>query len=198
MKRLVKAFAAAVAVSLLSGSAFAGDPPEMRVAKPGSPEAKRLARLKAKAEAGLIPVHQIGGVPSPLAAPEPVPQGIGTRVAPHPDAKGEMLKFQQAFVAALAKQDPHPPGRADHFAWIPRYDHVRQLGWNGSVVGVQPQPDGSALVSVEISPYLASPYMKTLVMDYVTEVYRVAGGRLTLVSSDAAVPKPRLQNFPVH
>jgi hypothetical protein len=197
MQRQIKEFAAAIAI-LSSGFAFADDAPEMQVAKPGTPEAKRLASLRAKAQAGLVPVHQMGGFPGPKTVPNAIPLSVGTRIVPHPDAKGAMLKFQQAFVSAFSKQDPEPANRIAHFSWLPKLDHVRHLGWWGSVTGAQPQPDGSMLVTIRISPHLASPQMKTLVLDHVTEMYHVADGKFHLVDSDAAIPKLHLQTFPVH
>ena len=199
MISFIRLLAVAIVALNFSDTVFAQSAPEMKVAEAGSPEAMRLAALRADAQAGRIPVYRLGGQLTPeLLAPNPIPPVIGTRIVPNPEAKGELLRFQQMFVKSFAAQDVPTAGRIAHFSWIPKYDHVRQLGWSGVVKAVVPQADGSVLVSVRISPYLASPHIKTLVVDYVTEIYVVSDGQIVLLDSDAAIPKRNLQNFPVH
>lgn len=115
-----------------------------------------------------------------------------------PKSGGERLRLQTEFAAAFSRQDPQSNNRAAHFAWIPNHDRVWQIGWSGSIVAVEGQADGSTLVSIKIYPKLYSKIIKTLVLDYVIEFYRVAGHRIELVASDAAIPKLHLQAFPIH
>ncbi len=163
--------------------------------KPGSPDAKRFADAK---KAGLIPVYILGGDPHPRLHVPPTPPYQGTHLVPHQEARGEMLQFQRRFVERFAKVDPQPEERHAHFRWIPKIDGLSRIGWSGSVVEAQQQPDGGVLVKIHIRPHLYHHAIRTLQMDYVEEIYHVAGGEIRLVHSDAAVPKPRLQGFPIH
>ncbi len=199
MRLFVKEVAAALLLAFAGANALAQDVSELKVAKPGSPEAKRLSDLRDLAKAGLIPVHQLGGGPAADdGVPAPVPTAFGMHLVPHAKAKSEMLRFQQRFASALAKQDTPTAARVAHFAWLPYIDHVRQIGWAGSVENTIAQPDGSVIVTVRVSPRLTSPTVKTLVLDYVKEVYLVSEGNIHLLNTDAANAKPHLQVFPVH
>jgi hypothetical protein len=129
-----------------------------------------------------------------------VREDFRTVIRPAPDARGESLRIQEAFAAALAEADPRPPGRTAHYDWLPHYDGhpVRHAGWFGAIRRAEPQADGSWLVEVRMTPALRSTTLKTLIGDHVDETYRVRGDAIEPVGSDAATPRPRLQAFPVH
>lgn len=172
-------------------------PPEMKEVEPGTPAAERLALLRAKVRSGEIPTVQLGGFGKNFVVPQvSPPENIGTRLIPSAKAAGETLAFQKNFIEVFSKLDPRPASRIAHYSWLPKIEHVRQLGWCGAVRESHALPDGTAIVKVRIYPSLYSPFMKTAVFDYVDETYAVADGQFQLLDSDAAIPKPHLQSFP--
>ncbi len=122
-----------------------------------------------------------------------------TAIRPSPDARGESLRVQEAFAAAFAAADPRPPERSAHFDWLPQFEGypVRHAGWFGEVVRADPQADGAWLVAVRVKPALRSTSLKTLILDFVEETYRVRRDAIEPVGSDAATPRPELQAFPL-
>lgn len=169
--------------------------PGVGIAAPGSPAAKRLARERVLVNKGLIPVTIIGSSEPPEIPFNP--QYVGTRIIVNPDATGNQKALQKTLAAAFNKLDPCPNSRPAHFQWLPRFDHVRHLGWSGQVIAAESRQDGSYLMKIQIRPYLASPIMKTSIIDYVEETYVYALGRMQLVATDAEVAKPRLRVFPI-
>ncbi|WP_165252091.1 hypothetical protein [Paludisphaera soli] len=130
----------------------------------------------------------------------PADDDFRTAIRPAADARGEALRFQEGFAAAFAEADSRPPERAAHFNWLPHYDDhtVRHAGWRGEIRRAERQGDGSWRVEVRMTPLLRSTTLKTLILDYVEETYRVRGDAIEQVGSDAATPRPQLQAFPVH
>lgn len=135
-----------------------------------------------------------------LPPPDTAPDDVGTQVVTEKSAEGESRRFQEAFAARFAEVDPRPPGRTAHYDWLPHYDAflVRHIGWHAVIRRVETRDDGARLVTLHLFPNLYSTNIKTMVMDYVEETYRVQGDAIVLVATDAATPKPRLQGFPAH
>ncbi|MDG3005003.1 hypothetical protein [Paludisphaera mucosa] len=209
MKRLVKIAAAAAGVASLAsptargwgdGDDFVGPRPGLRIVLGAG--SVRLVAPESRVRRGLARLPR-GECPSPLVAdglPRSGPESFKTAVRIDPEARGEDLRFQEHFAAALARSDPRPPQRTAHFDWLPHFDEIPTVyhaGWDGTIVQVEPQGDGSRLVKVRMTPALSSMALKTLMFDYVEETYRVKGDAIELVGSDAETPRPRHQTFPV-
>ncbi|AMV37754.1 hypothetical protein [Planctomyces sp. SH-PL62] len=125
---------------------------------------------------------------------------LGTTITPDPDAGGGSLRFQEGFAAAFARADPSPAERTAHFDWLPHYDGhpVWHVGWLGEISRTERRGDGSWIVRIQLKPNLHSDGgLKTLLLDYVEETYRVEGEAFELIDSDAATPRPKLQVFPL-
>jgi hypothetical protein len=136
--------------------------------------------------------------------PHRTPPYQGTTIVPEQGAKGEMRLVQGEFAALMKRYDPRPEDRWSHFSWLDKNEFVRrygvsQIGWWGSVSGIEPQPGGGWLVKVTIRPWLdPRDYLRfSFVNDTVEEIYDFNGDRIRLVKSDAAEAKPTLQYFPV-
>jgi hypothetical protein len=136
-----------------------------------------------------------------IIPPEAPPSYRGTMIVPDPKAEGETLKLQNEFAAAMSRADPEPEERRAHFSWLDENECIRRyrvarLGWYGGVIGWKPRPDGGWLVTVAIRPWLYSMQLKTVLFDSVEETYEFVGGRVRLIGSNAAIPKPGNQVFP--
>jgi hypothetical protein len=177
--------------------------PPLRRAKPGSAEERRLAKSFELAKRGLIPVYSLGEPPAHVAVPRPVvPRNVGTRIVPDRNVKGPALELQEEISVALSQTGLVPTNRQAHFSWMESNEHfrqgkARQIGWHGSILAVEPASPGHWTVTVRVFPHIHAPGYRSPVLDFVTETYQYTRGGIRFVNSDAAVPKPRLQAFPV-
>jgi hypothetical protein len=160
--------------------------------------ANRMRVFKRRVDQGVVPINDLSSSVKRASPKDEPPPTFETRIVVSPDAAGDVLVLQTAFVERFAKNDPLPSSRSRHFDWLPPNDQVRHIGWSGVVLAVQPERDGTSLVKIRVYPWLFSRVLKTLVVDYVEEVYRFGPNLLQLVDSDADQPKPKLQMFPVH
>jgi hypothetical protein len=159
------------------------------------------AQPPAPEEINGLRVYRMGGQPKEKK-PQPPPPYQGTKVLPTQAAAGDMLKVQEEFVAEMARADPQPKDRQAHFAWLERngyvrHYHVTQVGWHGSITEVERRTGGGWLVTVTLSPRLCGAVRHSMCFDSVEETYEFVGGRVRLVESNAAIPKPTFQVFPV-
>ena len=136
--------------------------------------------------------------------PHRTPPFQGTTIVPEKGTKGEMLSVQNEFAALMKRYDPRPEDRWAHFAWLDQNEFARrhgasQIGWWGSISGIEPRPGGGWLVKVTMRPWLDTrEYVRfSYVNDAVEETYEFTGDRIRLMKSDAAEAKPTLQYFPV-
>src|SRR5262249_27589998 len=63
------------------------------------------------------------------------------------EAAGDLREIQNAFAAAMAREDPNSAERAAHFAWLDQNEYVRRygvrrIGWYGGVLDCAPRPGG--------------------------------------------------------
>jgi hypothetical protein len=159
------------------------------------------AQPPAPEEINGLRVYRLGGFTKDRK-PMPPPPYQGTRVLPTQGAAGDMLKVQNEFAAELARADPQPKARQAHFAWLERngyvrHRHVIQIGWNGSITEVERRTGGGWLVKVTLSPWLCGAVRHSMCFDSVEETYEFVEGRVRLVESNAAIPKPAYEVFPV-
>lgn len=172
-------------------------PPAIEFAEPGSPEAIRLAKHRALADKGLVPITRIGGGPA-LYTPEVAPpRNMGSVIAMNPDLKGKAPDIQKKFADVFFHFDPLPADRSTHFSWLLKRDDALQVGWAGHIEALEPRRQGW-LVKIRISPQLYSLTMKTLIYDYVEETYFFDKNGVELITSDAQIPKPEHHKFPVY
>lgn len=118
-----------------------------------------------------------------------------TWMAADPNATGEVQKLQAGFADTFRRLDPEPASRTRHFAWLSKRDDVRQVGWAGMVLAMQPQADGSSLVKVRMRPRFNAGGYKVMLYDFVDEIYAYANRKIVLIASDAAVTRPDLQRL---
>ena len=139
--------------SVITPALSVSDAPPMRTPEPGSPDAERMAEFQARVKAGLVPTVHIG-MPGGLRPTKKrsIPDFVLTQIVPQKGASGEMLAFQQKLSPAFATNDPIPPSRTNHFAWLKAHPNVRIYGWYGTVTYSEVQPDLSVVVAVEFHP----------------------------------------------
>jgi hypothetical protein len=163
----------------------------IEAAKPPAPDPEEIHGLR---------VFKLGGFTKDRKPMLP-PQYKGTKILPTQGAAGEMLKVQDEFAAEMARADPQPRDRQEHFAWLDRNGYVRhyhviQIGWYGSITEVEPRREGGWLVKLTIHPWLCGA-RHSLCLDSVEETYEFVGGRVRLVGSNAAIAEPRYHVFPI-
>jgi hypothetical protein len=120
----------------------------------------------------------------PPVAARPSPRPKGTGVKPGRKATGKDTRTPQQVIAAkLIALGYQPPGRLAHFAWI-KGAPVTLTGWYGVIEAITPDPaGGGSLVRVWINPRIETAPARGMAYttDHYFEVYRYAGGQVTLV-----------------
>ena len=121
---------------------------------------------------------------------------------PHSSASGEDLDFQKEVAKVLCEKAESYPGREEHFSWLVRHPLFQQAvhrvdGLSGYIIEAKRLPDGAWRARVHVRPSVGAagiPY----IADYILEDYQYQNGVLTLLQTDAAVPKPDKQVFILH
>ena len=160
---------------------------------------KPIPRLEAPLQ---LPEQQ-PGYPHPVIpaldhiSSPPIPDYKGSVLQIIAPVQGEMAFFQNRFIEKFLHDDPEPASRSAHFSWIPISPKLRRIGWHGAIVGAQPQPDQSVIVTIKIQPWLFSNSRGSVISDFVYEKYLVSGGEFTLIDTDAANSENHFHGFPL-
>ncbi|WP_406698961.1 hypothetical protein V5E97_08755 [Singulisphaera sp. Ch08] len=179
-----------------------GPPSPAQVVKLRAIQDKRLKEALELAKVGRYPVVRYGPTfQRPRTTVIAPVENRGTKIVPDADATGEMLILQKDFAVAIAKGDPQPPDRTNHFLWLNNTDafkegNARVVGWYGAVVDVKQADKGSWLIQIVIRPWIESPG-RGILFDKVLETYEFSNGQIKLVDSDAHLVTERGQQvFP--
>jgi hypothetical protein len=174
------------------------DPSNLKLVKPGRPEAKSIAKPRAQDKAASRPGHvNLDGMAVLLAqGPPPVPEYKGSHLQIDPRAEGDLRAIEERFAAMFLHQDPQPESRKSHFTWIPFSLALRQIGWYGAITDAQVLADQSVEITIKIQPWLFSNSRSSIIFDFVKEKYLVSDGRFTLLDGDVNDTSYHYHKFP--
>lgn len=180
------------------------------------PENRRLIREAPATESDYNAKHRWGGGlggHAPLSMMSP-PLGVRPDGTTEPIRRKDQTKCkpssvfdktQEEFVRIFEAENPQPPDRLKHFAWLEKDEMYRRYavahdGWGAEIRKVRPADGGGWLVTVVVRPAIQAgpanwmPGMP-IQQDTVTETYRLKDGKIRLVESDAAQSRPEIQFF---
>jgi hypothetical protein len=189
----------ASAISSLAVVQPRDDSPTLQIVKPGSPEAKYIAKLRAQDKAAGRPPHlNLDGMAVLLAqGPPPVPEYKGSYLQIDRRVKGDLRAFEERFAAMFLHQDPQPESRKAHFSWIPFSPALHQIGWGGAITDAQVLADQSVVVTIKIQPWLFSNSRASIISDFVREKYLVSEGKFVLLDTDSNDTTNHYHGFPI-
>lgn len=162
----------------------------------GTSFAEEAPRKKASRKAA-----SSNGLPPRQTFNRDVPEPPYEAFTPHSSASGEDLDFQKEIARILCSQAKSYPAREQHFNWLandPLFQKAvhRVYGLNGYILEAEKLPGGwHARVSVRPS---VAAVGHAVIDDCIIEDYRYQNGVLTLIQTDAAMPKPDKQRIRLH
>lgn len=117
-------------------------------------------------------------------------------------AAGDELVLQREIVKVLCERAESYPGREEHFGWLANDElyqkTVQQVyGLKGYILEAKNLPGGGWLAKVSVRPSVEAVGL-VHIKDFILEEYRYQGGVLTLIQTDADVPKPDRHVFILH
>ncbi|WP_406700895.1 hypothetical protein V5E97_19080 [Singulisphaera sp. Ch08] len=140
--------------------------------------------------------------PPPLSPNVDLPREPFNSFFPDPNVPEGSKELQKNIAEVLRRLSTPYPSRIAHFAWLntnPDWQKfgVRLAGWNGMIVKANELADNVWIAKVHVRPCTVAAG-RSLVYDYVEEVYRYQNGKLILIETDAGVPKPDKQRLALH
>lgn len=129
-----------------------------------------------------------------------VPPGRAFFVNSH--VKGDDRAFQKEIVKVLCEKAESYPGREEHFSWLADDElyqrTVRKVyGLKGWILEAKELPGGGWLARVSVRPSVEAVGL-VYIKDFILEDYRYQDGVLTMIQTDADVPKPDSHVFILH